>query len=174
MEPSTGVHQFSLTDARGVEHQYLVTEHPAGEGMDIMYALLGLGAPTVLGLAGAAMKSEDLLGGVMRVLAGGDSGVGDTKQLGQMFSALDLGAVGSELGRALGSGRAPDLTRRVLSRVHRDSKPLNIDLAYQANYGEMLQAVWKVCTINRFFPVPSTSSSTSGDSTREKSQLPVA
>lgn len=159
----TGTHQFQLHDAAGVAHNYVVNEHPAGEGMELMYALLGLGAPAVLGLASAALRSEDMLGAVMRALSGGDSGVADT--VGQMAADLDLTTVGVEVGKALGSGRAPDLTRRILSRTYRDGRSLGgvggsgIDLAYQANYAELLVAVWRVCTINRFFPVPSTSQS---------------
>jgi hypothetical protein len=158
----TGVHQFELTDRDGVPHGYLVTEHPAGEGMDIMYALLGLGAPTVLGLAGAALRSEEVLGAVMAAF-GSDAPALAGSDLMRMLAELDLSSVGAEVSRALGTGRAPELTRRVLSRTHRDGKPLaqHLDVAYQANYTELLQAVWKVCSINRFFPVPSTSQASS-------------
>lgn len=175
-EPNTGVHQFTLTDARGREHSYVVTEHPAGEGMEVMFALLALGAPTLLGLTGAALKSEEMLGAVMQALSGDASapGSGDASDLARMLSDLDLEAVGRELGAALGTGRAPELTRKVLSRVHRDGKPLMsvFDLAYQANYFELLYAIWKVCSINRFFPVPSTSSSDSSGATRAAPTLP--
>jgi hypothetical protein len=156
---NTGVHSFQLSDARGGLHDYVVTEHPAGDGMGIMYGLLELGAPTVLGLAGAALKSEDLLGAVLDAVGGGerDFGVSD---LGRALSGLDLSTVGPELARALGTGRAPALTRQVLAHTLRDGKRLRDDaqfnMAYQANYAELLTAVWRVCTINRFFPVPST------------------
>lgn len=158
----TGVHQFELTDRDGISHAYLVTEHPAGEGMDIMYALLGLGAPTVLGLAGAALRSEEVLGAVMAAFSADAPNLG-VPELVRMLAELDLSSVGLEVSRALGTGRAPELTRKVLSRTHRDGKPLaqHLDVAYQANYAELLQAVWKVCSINRFFPVPSTSASSS-------------
>ena len=162
---STGMHQFQLTDANGKSHSYVVAEHPAGEGMELMYALLGLGAPAVLGLAGAALKSSDMLGAVIRALSGGDSGVSNTAEMGKLAADLDFASVGAEIGKALGTGRAPDLTRRILSRTHRDGRNLGadggIDLSYQANYAELLVAVWRVCTINRFFPVPSTSPSSS-------------
>ena len=150
-----GVHTFELNG-----HSYLVQEHPAGEGMEIMYELLGLGAPTVLGLAAAAIKSEELLRAVLEAMKGVDSEVtmGD---LGGMLSSLDLGSAGAELGKAIGTGKAPGLTKKILSRTHRDRQPIArcFDTAYQANYAELLQAVWKVCTINRFFPVPSMSPS---------------
>lgn len=156
---NTGVHQFTLTDANGKPHDYLVTEHPGGEGMTIMFELLALGAPTVLGLAGAALKSEELLGSVIGAFkAEGESTAGDVSELARQFAALDLGSVGNELGKALAMGKAPELTRKILSRTHRDGRPLatHIDIAYQANYLELLTALWRVCSINRFFPVPST------------------
>lgn len=158
----TGIHQFELTDAAGVAHAYLVTEHPGGEGMELMYALLGLGAPTVLGLAGAALKAEDLLRAVIGALRGegeGESQESDWSELAGLVAGIDFGTVGLELGKALGSGQAPALTKKLVSRVYRDGKPLAtvFDRAYQANYIELLQLVWRVCAINRFFPVPSTS-----------------
>lgn len=166
-DPGTGVHEFELTDYRGQVHSYTVTEHPAGEGMELMYALLGLGAPTVLELVGATLKSEEMLRAVMAAVVGGDgvAGLGDVADLVRMLDGIDLGDVGRELGKAFGEGKVPaGLTRKVMSRSYRDGRPLggerggNFDLAYQANYAELLQATWKVCQINRFFPLPSTSS----------------
>jgi len=161
----TGVHQFQVSGADGQLHSYVVTEHPAGEGMEIMYSLLGLGAPTVLGLAGAALQSEEMLRSILKAVGGADleRSSGDLSALGKLVADLDLEKLGAELSRALGTGKAPELTRRVLAKAFRDGKPLvsHFDIAYQANYGELLQAVWKVCTINRFFPVPSISQSSS-------------
>jgi hypothetical protein len=157
---ATGVHSFQLTDAQGKSHNYVVVEHPAGEGMEIMYQLLSLGSPTVLGLVGAALNSTDLLGAVGRALRGGDSGIADKAALGRQLAGLDLASVGIEVGKALGAGTAPSLTRQVLSRVHRDTHkldPATFDRAFQANYWELLQLLWRVIAINRFFPVPAIS-----------------
>lgn len=178
MPANTGVHQFQLADRDGNHHQYIVMEHPAGEGMGIMYELMGLGAPAILGLAAAALKSEKVLAMVSAALAGGEDGEvtgADVADLVRLVSELDLGSVGTELGRVLATGRAPELTRQILSRTHRDGKPLSttLDIAYQANYGELIAATWKVCQINRFFPGLSTSGSFSsapaGTSTRPSS-----
>lgn len=164
---STGVHEFSLTGADGKSHAYVVTEHPAGEGMAIMYDLLALGAPSLLTLAGAALKSEDLVRAVLSALGDGSAEIG-AAEFGTMVSELDLAGAAAEVGRALGTGRAPDLTRKVLARTFRDGQPLTraFDLAYQANYQELLMAVWKVCQINRFFPVPDTSPAPSAGPSR--------
>lgn len=159
MDNGAGVHTFTLHDSQGQPHSYVVTEHPAGEGMELMYELLGLGAPAVLSLAGAALRSSELLGAALRALGGeGEApSSGDATELARMVADLELDKVGAEVGRAFATGKAPALTKRILSRAFRDGKPLNIDLAYQANYSELLMAVWKVCAINRFFPVPSMS-----------------
>jgi hypothetical protein len=171
---NTGTHTFQLPDASGDLHQYLVIEHPAGEGMAVMYELLAMGSPTVLSLAAAALKSEDLIRSVVGAVSGDEAGL-EMAELGKMLAGLDLSSVGPAIERALGTGKAPELTRQVLAHTFRDGKPLKgtgLDLAYQANYGELLQAVWRVCSINRFFPVPSTSS-TSPDAPSTQA-LPLA
>lgn len=157
----TGIHQFELADARGRSHTYVVAEHPAGEGMAIMFALLGLGAPTVVQLVSAALASDDLIGAIVSAL-GKDAPDLGTSDLGRMLREVDFRAVAPELGRALAADSIPGLARRIVSRTHRDGQPLSggaFELAYQANYGELLQAVWRICSINRFFPLPSTSES---------------
>lgn len=172
---NTGVHDFNLSAADGEQHSYLVTAHPAGEGMGIMYELLALGTPAMMTLAGAAMKSRAILAAVFGAFGGKFDGdapvkVEDIADLQRMLVDIDLAAVGQEIGRSLATGKAPDLTKRILSRVLRDGKPLNIDLAYKANYAEMLVAVWKVCEINRFFPLPSISPNGSKERTTETAQ----
>lgn len=161
-----GIHEFELTDAHGRVHRYMVTETPAGEGVEVMFAILSLGAPTVLGLAGAAVKSESMLGMISAALQGqvdGDTSDADYAEVAQAAISLDLPAIGREIGMALASGKMPGITKKLIARVHRDSKALRdpavFDLAFQANYLELLTLLWKVCTINRFFPVPGTSES---------------
>jgi len=175
----TGVHQFELTDRNGARHAYLVTEHPAGEGSELMFALLGLGVAPLLELAGAALKSEKILRAVVEALGGGEeeAGLGDIADLVKLLDSIDLGSVGAEISKAFSSGKVPaDLTRRVMSRTFRDGKPMggdrsgHFDIAYQANYAEMLQATWKVCQINGFFPLPSTSA---GSSSAARKTVPV-
>jgi hypothetical protein len=185
----TAIHRFALTDYAGQPHDYLVQEHPAIEGMEVLYELLGLGAPSLLGLASAALRSQDLVGAFLGLSRGGaedgdaDGGEtavdeggapslpvsrGETDDFSKMLSKIDLSTVGQELSKALLTGRAPKLTRRLLQHVHRDGKPLRDDghfgRAYQANYYELMQLVWKVCGINRFFPQPSTWGSSEGAS----------
>lgn len=160
-----GPKRFQLTGADGRVHEYLVQEHPGEEGMGVLFDLIALGAPTLLGLAAAALKADDLIGTVFQALRGGEDTErpvtsGDTGKLSNMIGSLDLGQVGVELSRSLATGRGPKLARAILSKSFRDGKQLADDghfsLAYQANYAELMQALWKVCEINRFFPQLST------------------
>lgn len=169
-----GIVTFTLLDADGVPHNYTVGEHPAGDGMAIMYELLGLGAPTVVGVVEAGLKSGELIRAAWEAFRGGGGEAqaptagalmervqsSDWKDFLKLLEDLDLSGVGGALEHAFVTGKAPALTRRVLAHTHRDGKPLSgpaFEQAYQANYWELLQAVWKVCQINRFFPLPSTS-----------------
>lgn len=151
---SDGVHTFTLKDRNGADHSYLVTEHPAGDGMAVLYDLISLGAGPVLTLCGAALRSDEVLRSVVAAL-GDDAPAFGVADLAKLVGGVNLDQVGTALGAALATGRGPALTRRILSRTHRDGKSLDgvgLDLAYQANYREMMTAVWKVCAINGFFP----------------------
>lgn len=172
----TNMHRFTLTDRKGQVHDYMVQEHPAGEGMTLMYELVGLGAPAVLALISAALRAEDLVGTVMATLrAGASEGEASeeggpevgTADLSRMLGKAELGAVGQDIAKALATGKAPALTRKILARTLRDQRRLSDEgvfaMAYQANYAELLMAVWKVASINGFFPVPSMSTSSSDE-----------
>ena len=170
------VHSFNLTDADGGTHAYIVAEHPGGEGMAIAFELLSLGLPTVLRLAGAAMESDTFLATAVRAVSGTSlqaGSEGDTlAELRSMLSGIDFGQAAEDVRVALGSGQAPALVRRILSRTYRDGKPLSsdasFDLAYTRNYMELLKAVWQVARINRFFPELSMSASGSGGSPKKE------
>lgn len=174
----TGVHTFTLHDARGKAHSYLVYEHPPDEGMPILYELLALGAPSLMALASAALKVGDLATLLAALRPAGpedadgevSSGADDAKELRALLDGLDLPALGHEIQRALSMGRAPQLTRKILSKALRDGQRLSGDgefnVAFQANYVEMLRAVWEICQINRFFPQLSMSESSPTEASR--------
>lgn len=154
-------HTFRLVDADGVEHQYTCQEHPGEAGMEIMFRVLALGLPSVVRLAGAALKSEDLVATLVRAVADPsavDDG-GGMAELQALLADVDLDAVARDLPAAMAA--APALTRDVLSRTWRDGKRLServeFDLAYKRNYFELLKAVWEVARYNRFFPQLATS-----------------
>jgi hypothetical protein len=159
---TNGVHEFTLTDAQGAAHSYLVTEHPAGEGTEIVFELLGLGAPTALQLVGAALASDDFLRAVLGAMGGDGLQADATATALQQLAAVDLGKVGAELSRSFAVGKAPvSLVRRIVANATRDGQRLStaFDRAYQANYWELAQLVGKVIAINRFFPGLPTSAS---------------
>jgi hypothetical protein len=181
----TGVHEFELTDANGKTWKYLVQEHPAEEGMEMLFELIGLGAPTVLGGLAELFKSEDMLSGLfdaVRSMVGPESASTatsrDWSEFAQLIGQMDVGKVGREITFAVATGKAPKLVRRLLSRTHRNGKLLKEDgafnVAYQANYWEMLAAVREVCRVNRFFPQLSTLPISLGARTTETTQPPAA
>jgi hypothetical protein len=197
----TPLHTFQLPDRQGRMHTYLVHEHNALDGMALMYELLGLGAPALISIIGAAMQSEDLIGSVIATMRAGagpratetperlEPGVEyeeaapsepevSTADLSRMLGKTQLGAVGQDIAKALATGKAPLLTRKVLAHTLRDNRRLSDEgvfaLAFKANYGEMLQALWRVCQINDFFPVPSMFSSSLEESSAASSNPPTS
>jgi hypothetical protein len=162
----TGVHEFDLTDARGVSHHYVVTEHPGGAGISVMYRLLSLGAPTVASIAAAALASERVVALVTEALADGDGdgasiSADDVGEIFKILAELDVSEVGAAIGAALGSKAAIPLTYDILAFTSRDNRPVKevFDTAYQANWMELGRAVWAVCGYNRFLVGVGTSSS---------------
>lgn len=181
-----GVHEFSLEDADGRVHKYLLHPHPAEEGMELLFELIGIGAPTVLGGMAELFKSEDMVSGLfdaVRSMVGPEGAASaatssDWSEFANLVGKLDVAKVGREITFAMSTGKAPKLVRRLLAKAHRDGKPLRDDgtfsVAYQANYWEMLQAVQEVCKVNRFFPQLSTSLTSLGAKKPATTQLPAA
>ncbi|NOT72460.1 MAG: hypothetical protein HOP09_14660 [Hyphomicrobium sp.] len=155
---NTGIHEFVLQDALKQDHRYLVVEHNAGDGMDIMFALMGAGAPAILGLVGAVMRTESAVSEIGKALEpDGDESRSVVDQIRALVADVDIAALGADVQRVLTKSDATALVRRILKNTHRDGKPLSDDFvfggAYKANYFEALVATWRVISINRFFPL---------------------
>jgi len=122
--------RFSLTDADGGPHDYLVALHGAVEGQGIAWRLLAAGAEPLARLIASASGGLD---------------------------AAALGSLGADVRAAILSVGAPAMTRDILRYTSRDGAPLANDAAFNAafrgNYSEMLLAVRRVTEINRFLPV---------------------
>jgi hypothetical protein len=150
--------QFVIKDADGNDRRYEVTPHNAVQGQAIMWDLVALGAEPVARLADSALKSEEVVAGLASALASG--GVGKLLDGGavELLGGIDLGAVGADVKRAIVSMPMQRLTRDILRHTTREGRALSDDtvfgLAYQANYGELLRAVWEVVKINRFLSLP--------------------
>lgn len=145
---AAGVREFSLVDADGAEHRYLVALHPAEQGERIVWALVGLLGGPLGGLLKGALGELLSAGGTVEELLARDAR--------ELLGAVDWGTVGRELAAAVGGGNVPTLSREILKFAHRDGKPLadrvQYSAAYQANYAELARALWEVSRVNRFLP----------------------
>lgn len=143
--------EFTLTDAWGVEHSYLVSYHGASEGLEIVAKLGALVAPS-LGKLVSALSDGDGLSAVL------DASFKATDLEG-MLKLLDWSLVAGELKLALMDPALVPLVKRILRHTVRGKTPLEMgfDQAYRANYAELYKAVWEVIRINGFFGGLSTS-----------------
>jgi hypothetical protein len=130
--------EFTLLDADGAEHKYVVTPHRPQAGMRIVHQLFAVFAPSLLALIPPGMISALKSG----------------RGAGELLAQIDLAAAGPALSIALGSLPA-DIEAAILAETTRDGKalknPANFDAAYARNYWEALQAVQKVTVYNGFF-----------------------
>lgn len=130
--------EFTLKDADGIEHRYLVTPHRPQAGTRIVHQLFAVFAPAALGI---------IPPGMIRALQSG-------KGAGELMAQIDLAAAGPALSLALSSLPA-DIEAAILSEATRDGKPLknehHFSAAYARNYWEMMQAVQKITVYNGFF-----------------------
>lgn len=125
MEP----HKLTIDDDQGQPHNYLIGAHPASEGLRLASRLFALvGAPFGQLLDVLVSRGEE--------------------------ADVDLGGISSDLARALLEADMPALTRDLLRYTHRDGVDLGnavlIDAAYQANYGELAEALAEVVEANGF------------------------
>jgi hypothetical protein len=121
--------KLSLDDDQGQPHSYLIGAHPASEGLRLASRLFALvGAPFG--------KLLDVL-----VSSGEEADV-------------DLGGISSQLSRALLEADMPALVKDLLRYTHRDGVDLAngvmLDTIYQANYGELADALAEVVEVNGF------------------------
>ena len=143
---------FTLADADQRVHTYECTLHPATEGQQILWALVGLASGPLANLLKAAVPLLDLFKGrnVAAVLE--DPAALDS--LKASLGGLDFGSIGQSLRLALASASMPDLVASILSKTTRDGKALSgriaFDEAYTGNYRELGAAVWEVVKANRF------------------------
>lgn len=162
------IHSFDLKDAKGESHTYEVVPHPPSEGMDILWILMGLGGEPVARLAQSVIA--DALQGVGEsdekpMTVGPDGSVKPSIGFSRIMDKIDLEKVdfsgaARDLRLAMASLPMTELVHKLLKYTSRDgkslavtdSKKLNFDQAYTANYMELLTAVWRVVAANGFLP----------------------
>lgn len=148
-----GLVEFVLDDAKGNPHKYTVQLHPTNEGQEILWTIIALGgeplASLLQGVAGPVI--EGLIdGGLATALDNPDL-------LKEALASIDWSATGHAIARSLRTTNMPKLTRALFRFTYRDGAHLRdpgaFNVAYQANYGEMLTALGKVIGANRFLPL---------------------
>lgn len=129
---SDGVIRFTLKDADGKEHKYTTIKLSPDEGEPLMWKLTGMCSESLGVLMGAMLSGK---------------GVDDN---------VDLSGVGRDIANALRTEDMVGLRKAVLKHTTRGgdslADPVNFNKAYQANYTELLHAVWEVLRVNNLFP----------------------
>lgn len=154
---------FTINDSDGNPHTYTVTPHPANEGDKLAWRVQSLGVQPLLEAVKSLASTPDVArigqamqGGVdadspQAVMADAAGGVL------QAIGDVDVTPLAESLSKVMGHPDLPALARQIMKYAVRDGVKIAGDAewakAYQANYGEMMQAVGRVIVINDFFPV---------------------
>jgi hypothetical protein len=143
----TGPAEFELTDDYGNVHSYTVFKHGAKDGWRLALQLIRIiGRPLGLSLEGlTAMGVQKAMAQVGSAVSSLSSTEGET--------GISLGPVGAALsGLAMELLDHPEVMASLLQHAHRDNqelgKPGVFDLAYTANYGELIMAIGKIVMVN--------------------------
>ncbi len=142
----TTMREFTLNDADGKSHDYMLVQHPADEGEEILWTLVGLSGEPLGRLAVSVLDGRQ---GPVRGLL--------DLNIEQLLASVDWAVVGRDISSAVTRTRMPALTKRLLKYVSRDGQQLANELVFktvfQANYSELLQLLFKVVEENRFLPL---------------------
>ena len=150
--------EFTLQDAHGVDHDYMVQLMPATKGAAVSFELMALVveplAPMLGGVVHAAMAAMDRGGASSKA----SDVLGDI-DVGVMLEGLDFAAVGAAISAVVARIPQP-LVRTLMGTVHRDGQPMSkqsaFDQAYTGNYMELMRALGKVIQANHFLPASDT------------------
>lgn len=155
------IQRFTLKDADGNPHEYVLVRHGATRGQKIMWQLVALGVEPLAQIgAGIVSAAEvfDKLGDLLNVAKGEGAGDPSLEAIRPMLDAVDLKQLGANIRNAILSTDMPQLTLDLVANMTRDAKGLdkaqNFDAAFQGNYVELQQAVWQSVVRNRFISLP--------------------
>lgn len=153
--------EFQLTDAQGEPHEYTISPHATSDGSMLALRVLGMAGEPIGRLASSN------LGVLIDVLpklaqAAEDKNTSDAdllllaeQELGALEDLdLDLAQIVQDIQQAVVSAGGDAFFQNLLRGAYRDGKPLAkrhvYDTAFQANYRELFQAVWKSIQANGF------------------------
>lgn len=152
------IERFELTDADGNAHQYIVEPLPVMKGLRISKRIVGALARGVLPALASNFEA---------LYTSATSGIGDaefTGKLSDMLKDMDVRGAAADIGAVI-EDFPEDLILRCFERVIRDDVSLKnthaMEQAYNANYGELYQALIKIIAVNKFVPFGSKSGASS-------------
>ncbi len=147
MEPIT----FDLTAADGSKHRYDITPHTHEQGHRLFWQLMATAAGPLARVADIVLATQKA-GGLAQLL---DKDHMDL--LDEVLGAGGVASLGEDVKRAILSTDMPDIGVELLRFTNRDGQPMseaiNRDMAYQANWIEYLQALWRSVEHNNFLPL---------------------
>lgn len=171
--------RFELRDRTGAAHGYAVELHPGSTGMALALRVQALAVEPIVEAVRASLALPQLRAMVVNPDAdtGMDAGALLLAIVGEL-QGLDTSHVGPALAAALGAADGPALVRSLLAHTWRDGKalnePMHMDAAYRGNYGELMQAVFKVVQLNGFFPLAELFASTTSVPTEPEAKAKPA
>ena len=129
-----------IPDDDGDSHEYVFVAHPAVEGLRLAQQLFSLAGPSL----------GKLLDGAKGKAGHEGAGAG----IGLLDLDLDFGELVRELATSVATSDVPRLAQDLLKYTTRGKMPLNsemaFNLAYGANYGELIAALAAAVEANRF------------------------
>lgn len=134
--------EFTLVDADGAPHEYMLVKHGATEGQVITWSLIAFGGEPLGALAQSIFSGS------------GQASIGSMMDDPKALASINWGNLGRDIAASVQGTDMAGLTRKLLINVHRDGKslrdPSHFDAAFQANYGELMKLLWEVVKHNRF------------------------
>lgn len=153
---------FTLTDDRGNSHEYYCIPHGSSKGWPLGLRLIKI-LGRALGLALGDIEANELPAAINDIKGklaenADDAGIDLTSQESVLDIQITYGMMAKFLaGAGIGLSELagmllaePQLVHEILAHTTRDNKKVNqvFEVAYQANYGELVKALFEVCKIN--------------------------
>lgn len=143
--------EFTLTDAQGESHEYMITPHAASDGTRLCLRIMAMAGEPL----GRLVSGN--LGELIELFKSGEIDLDGEidKELAKLKDLdVDLGATVRDIQAAIAEAGDEKFFRSLLRHTYRDGDPVhqehNFDRFYQANYLELFQAVWKSVQVNGF------------------------
>lgn len=149
--------EFTLYDADNVAHSYIIVPHPASKALKLVWRLVQSAATPLARLITSADNLPKL---IEALLEASEEGKEDLDVIELLKSLdLDFSQAATDFFTVVTATGEEWVTRELLEYTKRDGLSLkqktrdgdfNFDQAYQANYGEMMEACIKAVQVNRF------------------------